>query len=428
MRKTVPSILHLLRGDRRGATAVAFALAATALFGFIGLATEGGTWYLEKRHGQNAADAAATAGALALNSGQNVSKSVVSNITGYASGVTISTGIFASGSYTANATPANAVQAVVTTNPARLFSGLFARTQVTISESAVAMLAATGPVCMLAGAGGISFSGASGITATGCSLVSNKTGSSGISGASASHVGADASLVSAGGCSGCTGLNTPPLTYQPKTPLPVALQTIEGVTLPNKTGTQGNNSTSMPVAYNSTTPPTINCKTFKMVGNPTVDLMPGTYIFYDADIQLNNGILKCSTCTGVGTSGVTIIMTGSSPSSIGVIGENGSPTIQLKAPATNSFNSAFNGVLFYTDKNAVLGNSVNLTGDANSKFSGAMYFPSSNVTFSGNSGGSVPDCSEIVGYSLTLTGSSKFNISGCPTDAISHTRIVRLAM
>ncbi len=417
-----------MRTDRRGATALVFAFGGIGLVGLVGLGTEGGSWYMERRHGQNAADAAAIAGALALNSGQNVSGSVVNNITGYTSGVSITTGTFAAASYTSGATPANAVQAVVTTTRARLFSRLFASTPVTISESAVAMLAASGPVCMLAKAGGLSFSGASGITATGCNLVSNKTGSSGISGASASHVGASASLVSAGGCSGCTGLTTPPLTYQPQTPDPAALTTIEGVTLPNKTGTQCNNSTSMPVAYNSTTPPTINCKTFKMVGNPTVNLTPGTYIFYDASIQLNNGILECTTCTGVGTSGVTIIMTGSSPSTIGTIGENGNPTIQLVAPATNSFNAAFNGVLFYTDQNAAIGNSVDLTGDSSSTFSGAMYFPSSNVTFSGNSGATVPACSELVGYSLSLTGSSKFSVGGCPTADVSYTRVVRLAM
>src|SRR5579859_8011289 len=103
MSKSVSSLFNRLSADRRGATAVAFAAGAAALFGFIGLATEGGTWYLEKRHGQNAADAAAMAGALALSNGQNVAASVVNSITGYNSGVTITTGTFAAGSYTAGA-------------------------------------------------------------------------------------------------------------------------------------------------------------------------------------------------------------------------------------------------------------------------------------------------------------------------------------
>jgi Flp pilus assembly protein TadG len=52
--------------DRRGATAVTFALSAIALTGLAGLGAEVGTWYVMKRHGQNAADAAAVAGALTL--------------------------------------------------------------------------------------------------------------------------------------------------------------------------------------------------------------------------------------------------------------------------------------------------------------------------------------------------------------------------
>jgi Flp pilus assembly protein TadG len=56
--------------DRRGATAVVFALAGTMVIGFVGLGTEGGTWYLTRRDAQNTADAAAYAGAVRLSSTQ----------------------------------------------------------------------------------------------------------------------------------------------------------------------------------------------------------------------------------------------------------------------------------------------------------------------------------------------------------------------
>src|SRR5436190_24330791 len=55
--------------DRRGATAIMFALSAIPLIGLAGLGTEAGTWYAVKRHAQNAADASALAGAIALVSG-----------------------------------------------------------------------------------------------------------------------------------------------------------------------------------------------------------------------------------------------------------------------------------------------------------------------------------------------------------------------
>jgi len=433
-----------LNGDQRGATAVVFAIGATVLAGMVGLATEAGGWYLEKRHGQNAADAAAIAGVLALASGQSAttSGSKAATLTGDNNGLTITTGIFSNGSFTANATPASAVKAVVTTSRARSFSGLFGTGNVSISESAVATLAATGPVCMLAHGGGLSFGGSSSISAANCTLASNKTGSQSISGASSSHIPASQSLVAAGGCSGCTGLTTVPLTYQPPTPDPVALTTIEGLTLPYPNDAQGtkcntgSNPSNNPVAYNpASSHPLINCNGLSLTGNFLLYLQPGTYIFYNSSISLNSGTIECSTsttayvpCTGSGNSGVTIVMTGSPGSSVGTINIRGNVTVHLTAPATNTYNSAFNNVLFFTSASATTGNQVNLTGDSTSTYGGAMYFPSSAVTFIGNSSGSVPTCSELVGYSLTFTGNSGFDISGCSASNVAKTRTVRLAM
>jgi hypothetical protein len=128
----------------------------------------------------------------------------------------------------------------------------------------------------------------------------------------------------------------------------------------------------------------------------------------------------------VGASGVTIIMTGSTASNVGTIDIKGNVTVHLVAPAANSFNAAFNGVLFYTDQKASVGNIVNLTGSDTSTFGGAMYFPSSSVTFIGNTGVALPTCSEIIGWSLALTGNSSVNIAGCPAQNIPMAQSVRL--
>ena len=430
--------LRRLGIDQRGATAVVFAVAATAVLGLAGLATEGGTWYLEKRHGQNAADAAAIAGVLALSARQDVTTSATkaAALTGDTNGLAVTTGFFnaTTKAFTSPASPvssANAVKAVVSTSSAPLFSALFLSGNVTISESAVAALAATGPVCMLAGAGGMSFGGSTSISTSGCTLASNRSGSSSISGASASHVGANASLVAAGGCSGCTGLTTAPLTYQPLTPLPDGLIQIEQLTMPvpNIGGVKcntGSKTSSQPVAFNSALK--VNCNGLSLTGNFDLNLSPGTYIFYNSGISLNNGRLHCDTCTGIGSSGVTIILTGSPAGSIGTIDIKGNVTVTLKAPATSSYSSpAFDGVLFYVDKNAPSSNTVNLTGDSSSIYAGAMYFPGSSVTFIGNSGVNAPTCSEMVGYSMNFTGNSNFDISGCSAQNVAQTRTVRLA-
>ena len=47
-------------------------------------------------------------------------------------------------------------------------------------------------------------------------------------------------------------------------------------------------------------------------------------------------------------------MTGNPAGSTGTIDIKGNVHVSLVAPATNSFNSAFNGVLFYTNQNARL--------------------------------------------------------------------------
>jgi len=88
------SRFHRLNADRRGATALVFALGRGGLLGLVGLATEGGTWYLQKRHGQNTADVAAVAGVVQLAAGVAagpvaVTKSVADSArrSGYTSGV-----------------------------------------------------------------------------------------------------------------------------------------------------------------------------------------------------------------------------------------------------------------------------------------------------------------------------------------------------
>lgn len=57
--------------NERGQALVIITLAAIGLFGAVGLAIDGGAKFSDRRHAQNAADTAATAGALALARGQS---------------------------------------------------------------------------------------------------------------------------------------------------------------------------------------------------------------------------------------------------------------------------------------------------------------------------------------------------------------------
>src|SRR5438445_13047932 len=78
--------------DRRGVTALMFTASAVGFMGMAGFGMEISTWYLERRHGQNTADAAAVAGVLQLvqsgtdfSGAQTAGKSVATD-NGYTSG------------------------------------------------------------------------------------------------------------------------------------------------------------------------------------------------------------------------------------------------------------------------------------------------------------------------------------------------------
>ena len=60
------SMIKRLWNDRRGASAWVVTVAMVPLLGMVSLGTEVGSWYVTRRHAQNAADAAAIAGATAL--------------------------------------------------------------------------------------------------------------------------------------------------------------------------------------------------------------------------------------------------------------------------------------------------------------------------------------------------------------------------
>jgi Flp pilus assembly protein TadG len=450
--------------DRRGATAVVFALGATALLGLVGLATEGGTWYVEKRHGQNTADAAAMAGVLALAAGgtsasakavtAGTSIATANNYSagsskGTATTVAVVTGTYSAQTFTPTTMSPNAVRAVITRSPPRLFSALFLKSDPNISETAIALLDTTkGKACALSLSQPLSFGGNATISAPGCALASNNsspTGSIGCTGSSSVTAGA---LVASGGISGsgCTGTKS---FFQPPTADPFVA--IQSLTMPPVTAskTTCQNMPTIGTPLTSINTYEVGHKMFctgsfggnkfsgdlSMTNGNTVNLVPGTYIFYNASISIQGGVLQCPTCTCPDPDcGVTIILTGSPASQIGTLKINGNATVNLHAPRTNNFNSAFNGVLFYMDKNAPPGNGhgnapVDINGGANTVLSGGMYFPSVNANYNGNvNGGS--NCTEIVGYSLEFSGNTNLDLSACAGDGtqVAQPQAVHLVM
>ena len=191
------SMIKRLWNDRRGASAWVVMVAMVPLLGMVSLGTEVGSWHVTRRHAQNAADAAAFAGATAL---------AVNDPTGPVTAgqaFAKSNGFVNGGAQTVSITPAgNKVTAVVTQDEKPIFTQWFVPAgPVKIQATAVAEIQTKPGYCMLAlnsldMSGNFNFSG-------GCGLASNGTFAPPPSGQNPFQGGADNwSLSVQGDCTG----------------------------------------------------------------------------------------------------------------------------------------------------------------------------------------------------------------------------------
>ncbi|NLS70641.1 hypothetical protein E3H11_17265 [Bradyrhizobium brasilense] len=442
-RSIVQNISRLMR-DRRGATAFMFLVSSVGFMGMAGFGMEVSTWYLERRHGQNAADAAAIAGVLELiqTSGTYASAqtagSNVATANGYTSGVgnttvTIEPGTYSGGSFAADSSGScssscTAVKATIARAMPRSFTALLMGTGSTnVGEVAVAVRANTGAACSLALSGGLGFSGSAAVSATNCSLASNATGSQSISfnGAGASKTQANAILVGSGGCTQ-TGSGSPctqsgNLMYQPSSLDPyLALQT---------------DKSAIPASVNSTnctssTPAQISTGTYCVgkdvsINGGVTTWSSGTYFFYNSSLSITSGSFTCNGCV--------FVFTGNN---IGTLTINGGTVTMNAAPTrSNTYNDTnYNGILFYMDYNSkITGNKaqscgngnvqVSISGSSTITLNGGMYFPNAAVCVSGSAFSSSESCFSLVAWSIYYNGNATQNLAGCSTTGTQTAQI-----
>jgi Flp pilus assembly protein TadG len=423
--------------DRRGVSALMFAASAGGFLGMAGLGMEVSTWYLERRHGQNAADAAAISGVLQLvqsssdYTGAQTAASNVARDNGYTSGsnnatVTIEPGTYSGESFSAasdeSCSPScNAVRATIVRAVPRSFTAiLLGSGSQNVGEVATAARAAVGPACALALDGGLAFSGNGSVTGTNCSLASNRKGSQSITfnGAGANKAQTNLILVGAGGCtqSGSASPCTAPgnMMYQPPTLDPYkALQT-DPSAIPSAV-----NATNCTTSKTAIAPYVISSgvfcvgSTLDVKNGDKVTLTPGTYFFYD-DSSLKTSGSGQLTCTGC-----TIILTASAANRLGTLSINGG-TVNMSAPKTSAYaDKNYNGILFYMDyryakQTNSCGNApVSIQGSPTITLNGGMYFPNANVCVTGNAFSASESCLSLVGWQITYTGSAAQTVTGC---------------
>ncbi|MGY8685643.1 pilus assembly protein TadG-related protein [Bradyrhizobium sp. UFLA05-153] len=446
--------------DRRGVSTLMFAASSALFLGMAGFGMEVSAWYLERRHGQNAADAAAIAGVLG---GLNYTTTTISGATGfsnaqtagisvatdngYTSGsnttVTIQPGNWGGGSFSADTsgscTPScNAVQAQMVRAEPRSFSAFIVGSgSQNVRELATAALLVTGPACALALGGGLAFSGNGSVTGTNCSLASNRTGGDSITfnGAGANKTQTNLILVGAGGCTQ-SGSATPctaggNLMYQPPTTDPYAALQTDSSAIPAAVTNANCNGTT------ATSPYVISSGVFCVGtnlrvqnGDPPLTLTPGTYFFFSSNINVLGGSLTCTGCT--------FIFTGPSPNYGGNsagLSISGNATVNMSAAPTASYaDTNYNGLLFYMDyrnsqhTNACGSAPVSIQGSSTITLNGGMYFPNASVCVTGNTFSSSTTCMSIVGWSLTFTGSATENVTGCGATGTTTAQVKAVAL
>ena len=402
--------LKRLWRDRRGNALVIFGAALPLVVGSAGLATDTIQWALWKRQLQRSADSAALAGVYALSQTKSATDAANRDIAINAHlPMTPTKNIEpppTSGPYAGDAT---AVRVTLSMQRKLGFSGLFLSGIPTITATATAKLVDQDKYCVVAlkKSGKALEIGGSSHVVMGCGAISNSTDpvdSVEVDGA-AHYFEADP-VAAAGGTpdaiNGVTKLEpwTPPL----PDPFADKYDTNPG-TLPctnfNSPTKRNADGSMKPGCYNSFNVP-----------NGTTVLSPGVYYLNNTDIKLTgNEIIK-------GT-GVTIILTGTTP---GTIDMGGSSSLQLTAP-TDATCGIFNGtnscnykkMLLIQAANAAADNVNKINGDNLTELDGALYFPKGSLEFTGSSAQSTK-CAMVVGYTVKFSGNTNIQNDMTPAD------------
>nr|WP_137677352.1 pilus assembly protein TadG-related protein [Parerythrobacter lutipelagi] len=394
-----------LRRDAKGNTLAVFGLSLIPLIGAVGLGVDATQWILWKRQLHSAADLGALAGARALADGHTVNNAVRRSLAhNDLRNFTIKeiNNAPTSGPHTGND---QAVQVVLTTQEKLPFSGLFMDAAPVIQISAIAENAVTVPNCVITldtASTGIEIVGSSRVQMN-CGLASNSnfdaTTSDLIDAGALSAVG---TVNTGGGITSDTkvndGITSVADPYAGKLPTPNAQSSCS----PN----------SWPLIKGNTTinPATGRCFAGLQIQGGTTTLLPGTYLIGEKGISIAAG----ATLKG---DGVTIIFTSTASTfndrKIGTFSIAGGATVQLSAPTTGTYK----GVIIYQDPRTPdkSTNNLNVTGNSDSYFEGAIYAPSVGVKFTGNSDlGMSAACMQIVAKYAFFEGNTDVT-NNCPS-------------
>jgi hypothetical protein len=416
--------MRRMQSDRRGAVAVVIALLAIpVLAGFAAMAVDTSTWSSAQNSAQGAADNAALSALVAAGAGASstqitneaLANAALNGFTNGQHGVTVTlNNPPKSGPNTSNS---GAYEVIVTKPQKTLFGGLLG-TAPTVIGRAVA-LNQSSPACLLAldtsASSAIGLSGGSTqVTATNCTVAANSSNTSspnpavtlsGGSSLTASKLNVVGTYATSGGTVSATIKTGASATSDPYASL--AVPSFSGC---NQTDYKLNGGTA-------TINPGVYCGGISVNGG-TLTMNAGAYILDGCNGGGGCNSFNVSGGSTVTGSGVSIVLTASgttAPMDVwGTVNISGGSTVTLSAPASGSMQ----GIVMYMDRNAPgpLTTGCNnsqctdyFNGGSSMSITGALYFPSQLVNYSG--GGSGSACEQLIADTIAFSGGASFGKS-----------------
>jgi hypothetical protein len=402
-----------IRKSESGQVMVLATAAILIILGFAAMAVDVGSFYAARRNMQTAADAAAIAGSNALKQkcgtnadctceNQTACKSAgqdVASLNGYTDGTNSVTVTVKSPAAAPSPTNGVYVEADVTQPVPTFFLRALGYNSMNVSTSAVAGYD-TPPNCMITldptAANSFVASGGSSVSAN-CGLVVDSSSTSGLVDSGGSTITAGSVGVAATSETQASSGVTPP--YVPSV-APVA-DPLSTLAPPPQCSTSGGCSgvkcdfTNFHPGSSTSTTAGVYCGGITVSGGNSLTLGPGTYILVGGGLSVSGGSSSLS-----GT-GVTFYNTYNASNAYKAIALTGGSATTLSAPTSGPMN----GILFFQDRNGPAGTSFKNTVSASGgTFTGAIYFPTQNLTFSGGTSVSTPNNVSLIADTITFSG------------------------
>jgi hypothetical protein len=379
-----------------GNIAIISGLLLPALVGFCGIAVETGYWYYRHRDIQAAADIAAFGATVVLRRGGDDAE-----VEAAATADAVTNGWRqAIGTIDVNTPPTSgthqdnfSVEVLLTENQPRYFTRIFnSSPYIPISVRATGSFVDAGPACFLglneSAADTIEFWGNATAHFTACNVVSNSLHDEGFTVGGSANVSMDCAQ-SAGGSDITASLT---LTDTDKCPGNDVLENAEPTPDPYEDRPE-------PTIPSGACTPTPASKIFVGGTKYCGDTLTGNIQFTGSSPIIFSGAITIQGNSTVTGTGVTLFFTNGA-----TIDLRGTVHTTLSAPLTGDYK----GILMYGDDNNPWAENK-FNGTAASTLTGALYFPTTKVTVTGNFSG-VDGCMQLVADQINFTGSASFAV------------------